>query len=256
MDKEGHVILECCTDSVESALAAKEGGADRIELCSGLVIGGLSPSPALYEAIREACDIRIHVLLRPRFGDFCYSEYECGVIKREVEQFREAGADGVVIGMLCPDGALDVRRMEALVKLAGNMSVTLHRAFDMCREPQEALRQAKELGIHTILTSGQRGSVMEGADLLRSLIKETGETIDIMPGGGVTAENIASLYEATAARAFHMSGKKVIDSAMKYRKEGVSMGLPSMSEYDIWQTDVSAVRKAREALDACTVRAE
>ncbi len=151
-------ILECCVDSAESALAAKKGGADRLELCSALVIGGLSPSIALFQKIRELMDIRIHVLLRPRFGDFCYTENEHDIIRNEIRMFREAGAQGVVIGSLKPDGSLDMHQMRELITEAKGMSVTLHRAFDMCRDPFETLEQAKELGINTILTSGQKNS--------------------------------------------------------------------------------------------------
>ena len=128
-------ILEVCADSVQSAIAAQEGGADRIELCSGLVIGGLSPSPALFKQIRKYTDLKIRTLLRPRFGDFCYDDYEFQTLKEEVEMFRDLGADGVVIGMLDPDGALDMERMEALVNAAGDIGITLHRAFDVCRDP-------------------------------------------------------------------------------------------------------------------------
>ena len=136
-------ILEACVDSVESALEAQCGGATRLELCSSLIIGGTTPSPCLFQEIREHSDICTHVLIRPRFGDFCYTDYEFQVIRREVCNFRELGADGVVIGILKPDGTLDMERMRILMEEAGEMSVTLHRAFDVCVDPFEAMEQAK-----------------------------------------------------------------------------------------------------------------
>ena len=134
------------SDSVESALAAVKGGANRLELCSNLVIGGTTPSQWLYEEIRKESDIRIHALIRPRFGDFCYTDHEFEIIRNEVRMSRKLGAEGVVIGILCPDGTLNMEEMEKLMEDAGDMSVTLHRAFDVCRNPYETFEQAKRLG--------------------------------------------------------------------------------------------------------------
>lgn len=242
-------LLECCVDSVESALEAKKGGADRIELCSGLIIGGLSPSKALFEEIRKNVDIRIHVLLRPRFGDFCYTEYEHHIIKEEVKMFRELGADGVVIGSLNPDGTLNIEQMKELIEEAGNMSITLHRAFDMCKAPFETLEQAKELGIHTILTSGQKNSCIEGTDLLAELVRQAAGEIDILIGGGVDGTVIEELYRKTGSRTYHMSGKVTLDSEMKYRKADVNMGIASMSEYEIWRTSAERIAQAKSVLE-------
>lgn len=248
-EKREKLILEVCVDSVESTLAAACGGADRLELCANLVIGGTTPSIALYEAVRDAADICTHVLIRPRFGDFCYSDYEFRVMVREVEQFRKLGADGVAIGILKPDGTLDIERMKVLMETAGEMSVTLHRAFDVCADPYKALEQAKELGIDTILTSGQRQICIEGKELLRELvIREEGQ-ITIQAGAGVNSDVIREIGAYTGIHAFHMSGKKVKDSTMLYRKEDVSMGIPGFSEFQVFQTDTAQIRKAREALD-------
>ena len=173
-------LLECCVDTVESALAAKEGGADRLELCANLLIGGTTPDINLYHRIRERCDILINVLIRPRFGDFCYTDEEFEIIRRDVKMFREAKADGVVIGILKPDGSLDVERMAILMEEAGPMSVTLHRAFDVCCDPYQALEQAKQLHIDTILTSGQKNTAIEGKELLTELVQlAKGEINDI-----------------------------------------------------------------------------
>lgn len=242
-------ILECCVDSVESALEAKKGGADRIELCSALIIGGLSPSKALFEKIKSEVDIRTHVLLRPRFGDFCYTEYEHEIIKDEVRMFRELGADGVVIGNLTPDGCLNLSQMRELAEAASGMSITLHRAFDMCSEPLRTLEEAKTLGINTILTSGQKNNCVDGTDLLAELVRQAGDEIDILIGGGVDAAVIPELYEKTGASSYHMSGKVTLDSKMKYRKEDVSMGVASMNEYQIWRTSADRIKAAKSVLE-------
>lgn len=248
-EHNNHPILEACVDSVESAIAATRGGADRLELCSNLMIGGTTPSPALFKEIRKLTNIPIRVLIRPRFGDFCYTDYEFSIMKEEEKTFRELGADGIVIGILKPDGSLDISRMKELIEEAGEMSVTFHRAFDVCRNPYEALEQAKALSINTILTSGQKNCCMEGKELLKKLVERVGDDIEIMIGSGVNAEVISQLAPYTGAGAFHMSGKKDVESAMSYRNEDVSMGLPVMSEYTIWRTEEEEIRKARLALD-------
>ena len=242
-------ILEVCVDSVESALAAARGGATRLELCANLIIGGTTPDPALFREIRKETDIPVHVLLRPRFGDFCYTEYEFSMLKEAVTMFRELGAEGAVIGILRPDGALDMERMGALMERAKGMSVTLHRAFDVCRDPHEALEAAISLGMNTILTSGQKNDSLSGASLLGELVSESRDRIVIQAGGGVNADVIRKLYEKTGVRAYHMSGKRTIDSAMRYRREDVNMGIGGISEYEIWRTDEQAIRAAHDVLE-------
>lgn len=241
--------LECCVDSVESAIAAKKGGADRLELCSALVIGGLSPSQALYRKIREQADIPIRVLLRPRFGDFCYTDYEHEILKEEVRSFCKLGADGIVIGTMKPDGTLNLEQMKELMEETQGMTVTLHRAFDMCQDPFQTLEEAKRLGIHTILTSGQKNVCTEGMDLLKELVEQAQGKTEILVGGGVDASVLPVLAEKTKAKAFHMSGKVSIESEMQYRKQDVSMGAASVSEYEIWRTSEKRIREARRVLD-------
>lgn len=241
-------LLEACVDSVESALAAERGGANRLELCANLMIGGTTPSPCLLREIRRVCGIRIHVLIRPRFGDFCYTDWEFSIMKEEVEMFRKLGADGVVIGILHPDGTLHTEQMKELIAAAGEMSVTLHRAFDVCADPYEALEQAKELGIHTILTSGQKENCIDGKELLGELVRRSDGKVEILAGSGVSSEIIEKLYPVVKTRSYHMSGKVTLDSRMSYRKEGVSMGLPMMSEFEIWQTSEAKIREAAEVL--------
>ena len=241
-------MLEACVDSVASAAAAKRGGADRLELCANLVIGGTTPGEALFSHVKEETGLPVRVLMRPRFGDFCYDAWEFQMLLEEVRQFRRLGAEGIVIGMLKPDGGLDVERIKALMEEAEGMKVTLHRAFDVCCNPIEALEQCIELGIDTILTSGQKASALEGRELLARLAEEGEGRIEIMAGAGIGSETIRELASSTKVRAYHMSGKIVKDSAMEFRRPGVPMGLPGISEYEIWQTSEQLIREAAWAL--------
>ena len=242
-------LLECATDSVESALAAAKGGANRLELCANLIIGGTTPTLALYDEVRSHSDIPLFILIRPRFGDFLYTDYEANVFCREIEMFQKAGAEGVVIGSLNKDGSLNAEHMKRFIDSAKDMSVTLHRAFDMCADPFETLKQAKELGVNTILTSGQAPSSLEGIDLYEKLIEKANGEISILAGGGIKASTIEKLLKQTSLTAFHMSGKIVVESGMEFRNPAVSMGLPGISEYNIWLTDENNVREARRVLD-------
>lgn len=243
-------VLEVCVDSVESAENAARGGATRLELCANLIIGGTSPDEDLFRMVRERVDIPVRVLLRPRFGDFLYSDTEFELLRRQVRRFAALGADGVVIGVLTPDGALDETRMAELIALAGGCGITLHRAFDVCRDPFETLDAARRLGVDTILTSGQRACCTEGAELLAALTRASGGSPQILVGAGVNADVIRALQPLTGANAFHLSAKRTEDSRMSYRREGVPMGLDGISEYALWRCDADAVRAARHALEA------
>lgn len=250
-------LLEVCADSVGSAVNAARGGADRIELCSALALGGLSPDEDLFCMVRERVDIPVRVLLRPRAGDFLYDEDEFELLCRQASRFAGLGADGIVIGMLNPDGTLDAERMSALMACGDGCGGTLHRAFDVCRDAHEALRTAKKLGVDTILTSGQHARCADGAPLLRELVSESGEGLRILIGGGVNADVIRALAPQTGADAFHLSAKTAVPSGMEFRREAVPMGIPGLNEFELWRCDEGAVRAAREALDAvCTARKE
>lgn len=238
------MILEVCADSVESAVNAELGGADRIELCGDLIVGGTTPSLTLYERIREKVQIPIHVLLRPRFGDFLYSEEETEVLLRQARTFARAGADNLVIGCLTPDGQLDTELLKRIIDAGDGTPCNLHRAFDMCRDLDQALEDAKKLGIVSILTSGGMASAMEGLPTLDRLKKNSG-TVEIMAGAGMNAKTIHFMLEHSCLTAFHMSGKKTLPSKMQYRNPNVSMGLPSLSEYEILQTDTGEIRAAK-----------
>lgn len=241
-------ILEVCVDSVESAKNAAAGGADRLELCADLVVGGVTPSFALYERVREVVQIPVHVLLRPRFGDFLYGKEEFEVLKRQAQGFKAVGADALVIGCLTRSGELDMEQMGVLMEIAGDLPVTLHRAFDMCVDLEKALDAAGRLGVRTILTSGGHASALAGVEMLKRLQEKAGE-VEIMAGAGISANAIREIYQRTGITSYHMSGKKVVESAMEYRNPKVNMGLPQLSEYEIWQTDEEAVRRAKKVLE-------
>lgn len=242
--------LEVCVDSVESAVAAEHGGADRLELCGHLMLGGVTPGIELFRAVRRAVKLPLHVLLRPRFGDFLYSAAEYDQLRREVEDFCALGADAVVIGCLREDGQLDCDRLAELCAIAGGAKKTLHRAFDLCADPYEALEQAKVLGFDTILTSGQQDSCAQGIKLIAGLARRAGDQLEILAGSGMTAEIAGRFLRETPVRSFHLSAKKRVESGMKFRREGVHMGLKEYSEYEILRTDEAAVRRFRELLDA------
>lgn len=242
-------ILEGCVDSLESALAAQRGGADRLELCSNLVIGGTTPDTCLFRQVRQQCRIKVNVLIRPRFGDFCYSDSEFECILDAARQFHDLGADGIVIGVMRPDGSLDEVRMAQIMAQAPGLPVTLHRAFDQTADPFAALEQAVELGVTTILTSGQQATCLEGIDLLRSLVTQAAGRIELMAGAGVSAGNLAQIEQKTGIRSYHLSGKIVLDSPMVFRNRTVKMGLPSLDEYSLFQTDENQIRAAREVID-------
>lgn len=239
--------LECCVDSVESAIAAEKGGATRLELCSSLNIGGTTPGLNFYREIRKHVSLPIRILLRPRSGDFLYSDYEFEVLRQDAADFREAGADGIVIGCLNADGSLDMDRLRQLTELSGSMDVALHRAFDVCRDPFTALEQAKQLGLRTILTSGGQNNCLDGLKLIHRLYMAANGQIEIMAGAGVTAQTVSMFLEHTPLRSFHMSGKRIVESRMHYRPD-ISMGQPSSFEYELWQTDLQAVLQVKALL--------
>lgn len=253
-----HSVLEVCVDSTASALAAKRGGADRLELCADLIVGGTTPSLTLVQQVRAETGLPVRALLRPRFGDFCYDSYELAQMEQLAAELVEAGADGIVTGVLTPEGALDAGAMQpiyaaarkAAEKAGRPVACTLHRAFDVCADPFAALETARSMGLCTILTSGQAASAPQGAALLRQLTERAGKDVEILAGAGVSAQNIPVLAAQTGVRAFHLSGKQVLQSRMTFRREGVPMGLPGFSEFEVWQTSEANVRAARQALDS------
>lgn len=243
-------MLEACVDSVESALAAAEGGAKRLELCADLPIGGTTPGINLYQAVKSRVQIPIRVLIRPRFGDFIYTEYELEVMKADIEMFKKHGAEGIVFGVLRPDATLDTERIKELKEAAGQMGVTLHRAFDMTADPLRAMEEAIALGMDAILTSGQKNRAVEGAQLIQKLVEASAGRIEILVGGGISADAIFRLYPLTKASAYHMTGKEIIKSPMEVLSPDVTMGLPGLGEYEIWRTRKETIEEACMLLHA------
>ena len=229
-------LLEICIDSLASARAAVAGGADRVELCSALAVGGLTPYTALLEQIRQESDIAVRCLMRPRAGDFVYTKEELQMLCRQIGQLRDAGADGFVIGCLTPDGDLDKAAMRPLLEACAGSGITLHRAMDVSRDLLQTYMDAAELGIDTILTSGGAANCRAGQDMIAKLLALRDETNgpEVLIGAGMNAQTIAAFrQQMPGARAFHMSGKTDLESPMRFRREGVPMGLPGLDEWHI-----------------------
>ena len=245
-------LLEICVDSLASARAAIRGGADRLELCSALLAGGLTPYEALLRQIRKESDIPIRCLMRPRAGDFLYTPEEREMLRLQILQLKNAGADGFVIGCLTAEGELDTEAMKPLIEACGSCGITLHRCIDVSRDPLKTFRLAGMLGIDTVLTSGAAASCRAGMETIARLIalrdEENGP--EVLIGAGVNADVIRHFRQTVpGARAFHASCKTELESVMQFRREGVPMGLPGLDEWHIQQTDAEAVRAARTALD-------
>lgn len=244
-------VIENCANGAESALRAQEGGADRVELCAGIPEGGTTPSAGeIVKARQLLTDTRLHVIIRPRGGDFCYTPDELDIMAYDIGVARKAGADGVVMGVLRPDGTVNIKAMRRLMDAAQGMSVTFHRAFDVCRDPFEAMEEIIGLGCDRILSSGQEPTAEKGMTLLGQLNRRAAGRIIIMPGCGVNAANIARIARATGCGEFHFSGRSEVASAMRYRNPRVSMsGTEGSDEYGRQLTDPAKIRAAREALE-------
>lgn len=241
-------LLEVCTGSVESVIAARDGGAARFELCSALEVGGITPSVGLMRLTREVKDIAMHVLIRPRGGDFLYNEAEIQCMEQDIIAARDCDADGVVIGALTADGNIDTTTCSRLVKAAQGMNITFHRAFDMCCDPFRALEEIIELGCNRILTSGLAATAEAGIPLIKRLVTTADGRIMIMPGCGVNATNAARILQETGATEIHASARKSVGSAMLFRHSGVSMGNPDSDEFARKETDANEVRAIVDAI--------
>jgi len=245
-------ILEICVDSLVSARAAIAGGADRLELCGALAVGGLTPYGELLQQIRAESDINIRCLIRPRAGDFLYTKEEIRMMATQIENLRKLGADGFVIGCLTAEGYLDANAMAPLLKAAEGCGLTLHRCIDVSQDPCRTYLDAKALGIDTVLTSGAAASCLQGMEMIGKLLelRHTQNGPEVLIGSGVKADTITAFKERfPQACAFHMSGKADIESGMRFRRKGVPMGIPGLDEWHIQQTDEQAVRDARRAMD-------
>ena len=245
-------LLEVCVDSLASARAAVRGGADRLELCSALAIGGLTPYPELLQQIKRESDIPVRCLMRPRAGDFLYSPEEIEQMAMQIRILKKLGADGFVIGCLTAHGDLDADAMKPLIEAADGAGLTLHRCIDVSRDPEEVYLDAGKLGIDTVLTSGAAGTCIAGKEIIGKLLqlRDQQKGPEVLIGAGVKA-SVIDLFrnKFPASRSFHMSGKTEIESGMVFRRDGVPMGIPGFDEWHLQQTSEEAVRLARIALD-------
>ncbi len=246
MTTQQTVAIEVCCDSVESVLAAEGGGADRVELCDNLFEGGTTPSAGAIEIARRSTDVKLHVIIRPRGGDFCYSEIEMEVMKRDIRIAGESGADGIVTGILTPEGDIDIERTRELIEIARPMSVTFHRAFDLVRDPCQSLEDLIALGIDRVLTSGQEASALEGIDLIAELVRRADGRTIILPGGGINERNIRRVVTESGAREVHVTGFVSVESPARYRNERVFMGRALRpSEYLRMTTDSEKISRIK-----------
>lgn len=218
------IKTEICINSPESAVAAQAGGADRVELCANLLEGGTTPSVGAVHTARSRIDIGLHVIVRPRGGDFLFNEFEVETMLNDIEAIKAAGADGIVIGSLTENGDIDIEQTKQLIDAARPLSITFHRAFDMCRDPFEGLNILIDLGVDRLLTSGQEESVIEGIDLIKDLQERAQGKIIIMPGGGITPRNLKKLVADTGVTEVHFAAMKAVASGMTFRNERVYMG--------------------------------
>lgn len=247
--------IEICANSVESAVKAQQAGAYRVELCAGIPEGGTTPSFGEIRMARQLLNqTKLHVIIRPRGGDFLYSPLEQEIMLHDIKVSRQLGADGVVFGCLTAEGNVDMPLMKKLMNAVGDMSVTFHRAFDMCRNPKEALENIIELGIDRILTSGQEATAEKGIPLLKELVVQADGRIIIMPGCGVNAGNIRKIAEETGASEFHFSGRSTVESGMIFRNKKVSMG--GTVKIEEYLKDVTDPDKVKAALSELALKDE
>jgi copper homeostasis protein len=245
------LVIEVCVDSVESAIAAQRGGADRVELCTNLLDGGTTPSSGAIEMARKNLSIPLHILIRPRSGDFLYSETDLAVMKRDIAMAKRLGADGIAIGMLSREGAVDTQRTRESIETARPLSVTFHRAFDMSRDPFQSLEDLIALGVDRVLTSGQEATVVEGLLVLERLVKLAGTRIRVMAGGGLTEHNVKTVVSGAGVRELHFTARTSIESTMTFRNTRVVLGSAVQpEEYRRLAADSERVRKMKQQAEA------
>lgn len=248
--ERSHFKIEICSGSVLSCIAARDGGADRVELCAGMPEGGTTPSSGMIRRSREVLGpLGLNVIIRPRGGDFLYSDSEIKQMEYDIYAAQEAGADGLVFGALTEDGDVDERAMTILMTAAGDLPVTFHRAFDHTKNPFEAMEKIISFGCSRILTSGCRPTAGEGTELLKDLTVKSAGRISIMPGSGINSCNIATVASGTGAYEFHLSARRPVQSKMKFRRPEVVMG-GEKDFYSLMETDSNEVRAAIAALES------
>jgi len=245
---DSRILVEVCVDSVASAIAAEHGGASRIELCSSLTDGGVTSSAGLMEKMRAAVSLPLHVMIRPRAGDFLYDEYEFAIMQRDIVLAKNLRADGVVFGILNAEGTIDFARTEQLVGLARPLAVTFHRAFDMTTDLFRALEDLCRIGVDRVLTSGGESTCLLGAETISQLITKARSRIVVMPGSGIKPENVSELIRQTGAKEIHVGLRTAAASAMQFRNPRVSMGSVKEREYERTHVREEDVRKLCAAL--------
>ncbi len=244
------VILEICVDSVEGAVAAQAGGAQRVELCDNLLEGGTTPSAGMIALARQQISIDLNVIIRPRGGDFYYSDLEFAVMQHDIAQAKQLGANGVVLGLLNRDGTIDKPRTANLIALARPLSVTFHRAFDVAADPQQALEELIDLGVEHLLTSGQESSALEGLDLIAALVQQAAGRIVIMPGGGINERNLVKIVQQSGVNEVHMTARSTVESTMIHRNAHAFMGgALRPAEYTRQATDAQRVANLVDLLN-------
>jgi copper homeostasis protein len=239
---KSNITLEICLESVDSVIASERGGAQRVELCANLLEGGTTPSAGTIRAAREQAGIAINVMIRPRGGDFLYTETEFASMQHDIRAAKELAADGIVLGLLHADGTVDVERTRQLVELAAPLPVTFHRAIDVSRDLLEALEAVISTGAARVLTSGGQPSVVDGAPMVAKMIETARDRIIVMPGCGIRPDNVLSILEATRAREVHIALEEEVQSGMRFRKAEIPMGGVDGREYLRFVTPESAVR--------------
>lgn len=239
--------LEIVVYNIESALKAQEGGADRIELCDNPGEGGTTPSFGVIEVVRSNVSLDVFVMIRPRGGDFCYTSWEFYSMKRDIWQCQKLSVDGVVFGILTPEGRIDKKRCKELIDKCRPLKVTCHRAFDMTRDPFEALEDCIEVGFDRILTSGQQTQAVKGVDLIAELIKKANGRIAIMPGSGVNETTVEEIVKKTGAKEIHFSAIGSRPSLMEYKNTNIAgMGSEEGAEFLVRTVDAERIRTMRK----------
>ncbi|MDJ1506410.1 copper homeostasis protein CutC [Xanthocytophaga agilis] len=242
------ITVEICVNSAISAIEAQKGGANRVELCENLWEGGTTPSAGTIAIARKNLTIQLFVIIRPRGGDFLYSDDEFDVMKHDILTAKQLGADGIVTGILTADGRVDIPRMKELKELAAPLPITFHRAFDMVADPYQALEDCIALGMDRILTSGLEKSAIEGMELIAELVQKAAGRIRIMPGSGINEKNVHKLVQYTGVKEVHFSAMRTVDSQMEYRQANVFMGgVMRPPEFLITVTDPAKVERVRNA---------
>jgi copper homeostasis protein len=244
-----HVLLEICCGSIDDAIEAEKGGADRVELCSALFLGGLTPSLGTMQEVKRRLKIPVMVMVRPRGGGFAYSEAEMASMERDAEAAVENGADGVVFGILRSDGGLDIPRCKRIRRLIGKRQAVFHRAFDVTPDPFKALEQLVDMGVTRVLTSGQKDSVAEGVELIKKLIERAADRIEILPGGGIQPWNVKEIVERSACRQVHLTAWKTVSDTSAQTRPTITFGgalYPAEDRYLV--TDAKLVRQLSKIL--------